>query len=100
MLELNFKNEEELKYYFENTLNADEIYPKIYESIKNGFNKKVDTILFAKIKLEDEGREINMDINRVDWIHNLNQCISYYLKIENYEMCSNIQKYISLLNEN
>lgn len=82
MLNLTFKNMEELSDYFQSEEGLLENSKAILKTISDSYseNKKVTT-LFA-IDLEDEETEMTVKITRPEWIKALRSCLVVFEKNE------------------
>jgi len=99
MLELQFKDAEEFeKYFFGIDAPKELIYKNIFEGVKEGLDNDLDTVTFAEISFDD-GTMVLLDSVRSEWKQNLENCINYFIEVENFELCAEMNEYLKLLED-
>ena len=92
MLKLKFKDSTQcIEYLLGSEFADDEIYTNMYTCIKYGVEKGYDEVIFMYVQFDEE-EDMYINLNKTDWKYNLNTCLEHFIKIENYEMCSDIKK--------
>ncbi len=99
MLRLKLKDVQAFEdFFFGLNVDKDLIYGNIFSTIQKGIFNNEKSVQFAHVTFEN-GEEIHLDCTIEDWKTNLENCINYYLEVEDYERCAQIDKLIKRINE-
>lgn len=93
---INFSSIEELNIQLE-SVNTPELAEEIFGAIKRGIKNNNNLVTVCKIKLEDEEEIIKLQSSKEDWKTALNGCLKNFIKIEEYEKCSEIKQMLKKL---
>lgn len=71
---------------------ADELAECMFEAIKKGIKKDTKKVAICDVMVEDDGEIFRLYSTREDWPTALSGCMKTFIKNEQYEKCSEIQK--------
>lgn len=82
MINLTFKNMEELSHYFESEEGLLENSKSIFKSISESYSEKKKVAHLFEIDLEDEETEMSVKISKPEWVKALRSCLATFEKNE------------------
>lgn len=92
-----FKNDEEKSLQGMVESRDPEIIYTILEAIFYGIDRKMDTV--ECFEIESPSSIVTFKMPRPEWLGCLTKCIDDMIDLEDYEMCSTIQKYLKKLSQ-